>query len=101
MYINEENGLTKNITNNTPTNSINDISSDISDFYTINLNSVSNDVINVDEIRIKINKDKSENVEENETVVKSSGILFKIIISLLIISPPIIAVLVYAFMCCI
>ncbi len=93
---------TKNITNNTPTNSINDISSDISDFYTVNLHSVSIDEINSGQIKIEINK-TNENVEENikETIVKVSNYMFRIIIFLLVISPAIIAVLIYAIMYCI
>lgn len=91
---------TKNITNNTPTNSINDISSDISDFYTINLHSVSIDEINSGQIKIEINK-TNENENINETIVKVSNYMFRIIIFLLVISPAIIAVLIYAIMYCI
>jgi hypothetical protein len=97
MYIDE---TTKNITNNTPTNSINDISSDISDFYTVNLHSVSIDDINSGQIKIEIIK-TNENENENETVVKVSNYMFRIIIFLLVISPAIIAVLIYVIMYCI
>lgn len=95
---------TKNITNNTPTNSINDISSDISDFYTVNLHSVSIDEINSGQIKIEINKtneNENENENINETIVKVSNYMFRIIIFLLVISPAIIAVLIYAIMYCI
>ena len=93
---------TKNITNNTPTNSINDISSDISDFYTVNLHSVSIDEINSGQIKIEINKTNgNENENINETIVKVSNYMFRIIIFLLVISPAIIAVLIYVIMYCI
>lgn len=91
---------TKNITNNTPTNSINDISGDISDLYTVNLHSVSIDEINSGQIKIEIIK-TNENENENETIVKVSNYMFRIIIFLLVISPAIIAVLIYAIIYCI
>jgi len=93
---------TKNITKNTPTNSINDISSDISEFYTVNLHSVSIDEINSGQIKIEIIKtNENENENENEIVVKVSNYMFRIIIFLLVISPVIMAVLIYAIMYCI